>query len=385
MIESEPGSKEKIKVVIVSNDFLVGGVQKLVLDQLDLLDHDKFQFYLIILSQFPGKGDFYHLLPKDVPVYKLNFKRLLDFGEWIRLYKILREINPKVVKTSLFMSNFILRILKLFFSYQVIIAEHNTEIYRPFRYKFFDWLLSFFTYKIVADSKTVASFVSRSEFISSRKFQVIYNGVEIDEINKFYQENISKKNVWRQELGLCEGDKVFLNIARITTQKNHRLMVEAFSSLCEERDNVKLIIIGDGTLFPDLKKWVEDSGHKDKIFILGERLDLFRFYLIADYFLLTSVREGFCISAMMGLAFGLPVVSTKVAGLIEYIDDGYNGLLTEHNRDSVISKMREIVDLNQSTLDTWRENSRKTALAFGIKKYGQTYDKLFIESAKKKN
>lgn len=370
-------NKGKIKIVILTNDLLIGGVQKLVIDQITLLDANKFEFTVISLIQFPSKGTFYDLVPSHVKLYKLNFKGIGDMGQWIKLFQILKKIRPNIVKSSLFFSNTIARILKPLVGYKVIVAEHNTEIRRRLSYKIINWLLAPLAWKIVADSRTVADFVSKSEYIKKNKFVVIYNGVELKVIEEAKKNFAMQKDAIRKEIGLGSDDVVFLNIAHISTQKNHQLMIDGFARFSNTYANAKLVIIGDGLLMPHIKERITQLGLTEKVILLGERRDIYRFYSIADFFLLTSIREGFCISAMNALAFGVPVITTRVAGLIEYIQDGVNGFFIENNAADLAIKLDTATTLSKEQRSEMGNHAMLTAQHFSIEKYVATYEQLF--------
>lgn len=357
------------------NDFTVGGIQKLAIDQMNLLK-DEFDFVLIVLMQFP-KGDFHDLVPKEVKVYKLNFKGFFDFGSIFQLVKILIKERPQIVKTAMFLSNTLIRILKPFLGFTVITAEHNTEAKKPLSYKITNFLLSRLTYTIIADSKTVATHVSTSEKIPLRKFTVIYNGVEIKEIEKSKIEFSPQKNETRKEFGLEENEIVFLTVARLVLQKNHQLMIEGFCEYLKKGGSGKLLIIGDGVLMEDLKNLAKNLNIEKNIIFLGERKDIYKFYAISDFFLLTSIREGFCISAMNGLAFGLPLVSTKVAGVVEYLKEDFNGYFVEDNKNSISEVLLKVKNLSESKLKELKENAEKSAKDFSVEAHAEKYRKLF--------
>lgn len=366
---------KKPKVVIVMNDFSVGGVQKLAVDQMRLLGNE-FEFVVMSLMQF-STGDFYHLIPENVRVYKLNFKGFLDFYSWIKLIKIIKKEKPQIVKTAMFFSNTILRILKPLFKYIVITAEHNTEAHRPLWQRLVNRMLSCITYTIIADSQTVADFVSMSEKISRKKFTVIYNGVELEDINrakKTYKDSFEKI---RSEIGVSLNEKMFLTVARLITQKNHVLMLSGFHKYLNKGGNGKLIIIGGGKLRSDLISLSIQLKIEKNVIFLGERQDIYKFYSVADYFILTSLREGFCISAMNGLAFGLPLISTRVAGVIEYLKDGENGYFADFSAEDVGNKMLQIYQLSDVELIEFKKRAQETALQFGVDTHAQHYRKLF--------
>lgn len=378
-------NKKKIKVVIVTNDLVVGGVQKLIVDQVNLLDSSKFDFSIISLYQFPGKVDFYGLIPKHVPVYKLNFKRFFDLREWKKLISIIKKEKPDIVKSSLFFSNIIVLFLKPFFRYTAVTAEHNTDLMRPWNVRFLNKFFSMFAYTIVADSNGVVDIISKTEGIPKEKFTVIYNGVELGPIKKATEEYGPQREEIRKEIGISNEDKVFLNVARLSVQKNHALMADAFSLVVKENNKAKLVVIGDGPLRSDLEKQINKLGLSKRVILLGERTDIYRFYAVSDFFLLTSVREGFCISAMNGLAFGLPLLSTRVAGVSEYLKDGENGLFLPNDPVGMSDKIKEILILNEEKLSSCKENAKKSAESYGVDIYINKYEDLFTRAHNRKD
>ena len=371
--------QKKIKIVIVTNDLIIGGVQKLIVDQVTLLNREKFTLSVVSLYQFPGKADFYDLIPSDVSVYKLEFKRFFDLKQWRALVAILRKEKPDIVKSSLFLSNVMVLFLKPFFGYKVISAEHNTDLNRPWHIRMLNRFFSMFTHTIVADSKGVVDIVSKTEGIPKKKFTVIYNGVDTDSIKKYIEENKQKKYEQRREIGLVESDFVFLTIARLATQKNHELMLESFTLFSKEVQNAKLVIVGDGSLRNMLEEKAEKLGIKEKVLFEGEKKDINKYYNIADSFIMTSVREGFCIVAMQALAFGLPVISTKVAGIIEYVKEGENGFFADDEAMSVRDAMLKVYKLTPEERSRFYLDARKTSENYSTASYIEKYEKLFLD------
>lgn len=376
---------KKIKIVIVTNDLVVGGVQKLIVDQVTLLDKNIFDLSIVSLSQFPGKTDFYDLVPKDIPVYKLNFKRFFDLKEWINLIRIIRNEKPDIVKSSLFFSNIIVLFLKPFFGYKVISAEHNTDLKRPWNVRSLNRFFSMFSYTIVADSNGVVDIISKTEGIPREKFTVIYNGVELGPIKNAIEIYTPNKNEIRDEIGLSMSDKIFLNVARLSVQKNHKLMIDAFAYVVKKNTNAKLVIIGDGPLRGDIEDQIKSLDLIKNVILLGERKDIYRFYAVSDFFLLTSVREGFCISAMNGLAFGLPLVSTRVAGVSEYLQDSKNGLFIPNDPSSAGEILNKILSFDEITLSNYKRAASLSAESFGVDLYIKKYEDLFTRVYDRKN
>jgi len=369
-------SERKIKVVFAMNDFTVGGAQRQLARQLKLYDREKFSFYLITLFQFKDRKNFYDLLPDDVVVNKLNFNNFFDFASWVKLFNILKEINPDVVITSLFFTNTILRILKIILGYKVIAREHNTYVKKIKSHIFIDKILSFFTYKIVAVSNGVADFTSRQEFIPREKFIVIHNGIDIDEINEF--RNNYRKDQLKKELGFSEADKIIINVGRLTSQKNHELLIKGFKRFVDENSRYKLLILGEGSLFDKLNKLIKEFEIEKNVMLVGLKMDIWKYYIISEFLISTSKIEGLSNAYLEALAFGLPVVATKTAGTDELIVPGVNGFFI--NGQDIEEVQSALAKISNANLEEMSLSAFKSAEKFNIRQTVNKYEKLFLSS-----
>lgn len=370
---------KKIKLVIATNDFIIGGVQRLIIDTLTHLDRNRFDIYLITLIQFPDtKATFYDRVPADVKVIKHHFRKFLDVREWFRLARTLREISPDVVDASLFFTNTIFTLLKPFFEYAVITGEHNSGDAKPFLMRLVSWALSPLKYSIVADSQMVAEFVSETEHIPRNRFTVIYNGVDLKAIEKYKREYAGERDAIRAELGIKPGEFVFLNVSRMVKQKRQELAVEGFRLFSQKHSGYRLLFVGDGPRMSAVKEKARSCGLESQIILAGESTDVHRFYAIADALLLTSQREGFCIAGMEGLAFGLPLVATKVGGVVEYLRDGKNGyFISSFTPQAVAEAMEKIVSTDIAYMS---RNASESAKPYSSKRSASAYEKLFLSS-----
>lgn len=372
-------SRIRPRIILATNNFLIGGVQKLIIDHVRGADPAAYEFIVVTLMELPGKATFYDQLPQGIRVIRLDFKGLADIRSWRELYRLLRALDPDLVKTSLFFTNTIFRLLKPFFRYRVLAAEHNTEEGRPFWQRALDRLLAHLCHTIVTDSETVATFLADTERIPRARFQVIYNGIELAEIATAQTRLAKDRARVRAAYGLLPDALVFLNVARFSSQKGHDLMIDAFAKIHEALPQARLLLIGDGTLRPQIEGQIAEHGLSGKVILAGERTDIYPFYNAADAFLLTSVREGFCISAMNGLAFGLPLFSTRVAGVIEYVEDGKNGFFLDRDPDAIAKRVAAWESLPSDQKRAISAACRATASRFSIEAYVAAYDRLFRE------
>jgi glycosyltransferase involved in cell wall biosynthesis len=365
---------KKIKITFVLNNFIMGGVQRQLTFLLSHFDYRKLEISLVTLFDSSEYNILYNDLPANIIVYKLNFASFFDIISWIKLIKIILNIKPDIVISSLFFSNTVVRVLKPFLGYRVITREHNTYIDKKRIHIFLDKILSVLSYKIIAVSKTVAEFTSKQENIPLGKFEVIYNGVDIDGIENIKKRMPSKK-IMKLNLGFQSSDKLIINVARLAEQKNHELLIKSFAKFSDNFSNYKLIILGEGGLRNKLQEIVEKLNKKDKIYLLGNKENIFDYYYISEFFVSTSTIEGLSNAYLEAMAFGLPLISTKTAGTDEILIDGENGFFINESSCTAVAKTIEKMAHNRDLL---KNKSLKILETFDIRKTASKYEKLFF-------
>ncbi|MDO8561313.1 MAG: glycosyltransferase [bacterium] len=364
----------KVKVVVCINDFLVGGAQRMLANMLRYINREEFELVLITLFYWEGKDYFYELIPPDIPVHRLSFKGFTDAASWARLYWLLRKINADVVLSNLFFSNTVVRVFKPLFRYKAIIVEHNTYVNKTKLHQIVDRVLALVTARIVAVSNTVAIFTAQQEGIPKEKFCVIHNGIDVAAL----QNELAAHNPAdiKKGLGVAPRDKVVLNVARLTTQKNPGLLLEGFALFARRRPGYSLVIVGGGGKWSTtLRDRAKTLGIADHVFLVGMRKDVARFYAIADFFVSTSSIEGFGIAHAEALACGVPVLTTKTAGPDEMIREGENGyFIHDATPDSVVEGMQKMVSAD---IVGMRAHAGKSADRYSVGRMVAAYEELF--------
>jgi len=113
---------------------------------------------------------------------------------------------------------------------------------------------------------------------------------------------------------------------------NLPLVIRAYAEIKKHHKNAKLRMIGDGSLRKQLELLVLELGLVDVEFVgrvknseIGEELNK------ADIYINPTTKDSFSVSMFEAFASGLPVISTNVGAIPNYLVDGYNGLLIESN------------------------------------------------------
>jgi glycosyltransferase involved in cell wall biosynthesis len=367
--------EKRIKVLIVINDFLIGGAQKLIVDMLARIDTERFEPVLLTLFRF-GEDEreyLYDALPPDTRLHCLHFSGIRDWRSWRELYRLLRVVDPDVVLANLFFSNTIMRLLKPLFRYRVCIVEHNTYIHKTRVERLLDRLLSLLTERIVAVSKTVAAFTSAQEGIPLRKFTVIHNGLNLEAIRAEMKEYSLQET--RREVGFIPEDNVILNVSRIIPQKNHKLLIDGFALFVQAHPQYRLLLVGGGSHEEKMRAYTKSVGLNDRVQFTGYRKDVPRFFAIATFFVSTSTIEGFGIAHAEALACGLPVLTTKTAGPDEMITEGINGFFIMAPVPQAVADGLE--RMIASDLPAMRLAAADSAEAYSIERAVAAYEALF--------
>lgn len=128
-----------------------------------------------------------------------------------------------------------------------------------------------------------------------------------------------------------ERKKTIVTAGRLTEQKNHKLLVQAFAKISQKNPDYQLIIYGGGGNLKDkIEETAKQLNIEDRVMLPGYTTNIGDKIKDSSLFVLSSDFEGMPNALMEAMALGLPCVSTdcKGGGAKFLIDDGKNGLLT---------------------------------------------------------
>lgn len=153
--------------------------------------------------------------------------------------------------------------------------------------------------------------------IKSPKYRLVYNAVDPD---NFIQDD-KVRTCCRRKLN-CEKKIVIGHIGRFHFQKNHQFVIEVMKALKEKRNDIELLLVGQGELMEEIKNKVSESNLEENVQFLGVRSDIPQLYQAMDVFLFPSVFEGLPIVLLEAQANGLPcVISDSITEKIKVNDN----------------------------------------------------------------
>lgn len=146
-------------------------------------------------------------------------------------------------------------------------------------------------------------------FPGEENVKVIHNAIDV---KRFSYSDTVRSSV-RRELNL-DGKFVIGHVGRFFIVKNQSFLIDAFAEACKSRDDLILMLCGDGELLDEVKARAESKNVGDKVLFMGQRDDVADMYQAMDLFVLPSLSEALPFVVIEAQAAGLPcVVSTGVS------------------------------------------------------------------------
>jgi phosphatidyl-myo-inositol alpha-mannosyltransferase len=122
-------------------------------------------------------------------------------------------------------------------------------------------------------------------------------------------------------------------VGRFDPRNGVRHMIASFAALRRGRDDVRLVIVGDGPLRPIVERMVPDELRRDVVFA-GRVNRLRPRYLASAEILCTPCSlASFGMVLVEGMSAGLPVVASRLPGFELVMRDGVDGVMVDRSDD----------------------------------------------------
>jgi glycosyltransferase involved in cell wall biosynthesis len=148
----------------------------------------------------------------------------------------------------------------------------------------------------------------------------------------------------------------------INLRKGHKIILEALTKIKKELlANIYVTFIGEGPERMELEKYVENNNLSNHVAFMGmiENSLVYKYLCQNNIYILMSKSEGLPISIIEAMRAGLPIISTRIAGIPELINEGVNGFLLDPEVAQLVGLLNRIEEYDWSEMG---ENSRKRFL-----------------------
>lgn len=134
------------------------------------------------------------------------------------------------------------------------------------------------------------------------------------------------------------GLKTFITLGRMSPEKDHIKLINAFNIINKQHKNTQLIILGDGPLRNEIGALIKKLELQNSIHLLGRKDNPFPYMKKADCFILSSNHEGQPMVLFEAMVMKLPIIATDIVGNRGVLE-GRTGLLVNNSIDGLITGM----------------------------------------------
>ena len=292
------------RVLHINYDFILGGVEALIMSTYRNIDRNKLQFDFIIAGSRPVHfkeeidslgGKIYYIRKKGGFINNLIFM--------FKLYKFLKQHNYYAIQTHFADTGG----FDCLAAYLAGVKKRYTISHGSKPLRFWKRPLSRYLMGKFATKRLAVSSKAGKALYGSYPYEVIKNGIDC----KKFSFNAEQRAAGRERLNLK--DKFVIgNISRFSKEKNQMFLLDIFSSIYNRNKSAVLLFAGSGKTEQTVKDKVKEKGLEDSVLFLGEQADCSYLYQVMDCFVFPSKTEG----------FGIVAIEAQSSGLYCFVSDG---------------------------------------------------------------
>jgi len=297
-----------MRVLLVVTGLNLGGAERQVVllsKELVRLRHEvsiySLQNFTVRLDELAGTG---------VQVIVDRKRKRFDLGVLRRLRRHIQSWCPDIVHGFLPDGNIYSRLAGWGAAAPVLNAERNDNYAVPLALRAKYHLTSMLCDGVVANSHAGAEFARRLHRIGKDRIHVVWNGIDLEEIDL----RLANPPRPAHDIFPAPGLKRLCMVATMKPQKDHPLALRVLRRLVDDDPGWRLICVGDEVGIPGYKARllaeVDRLQLEPFVKFVGYRRDVPEIVASSDLLLMTSLHEGFPNAVLEAMACGTAVVST---------------------------------------------------------------------------
>lgn len=206
---------------------------------------------------------------------------------------------------------------------KVVYMVHGFHFYKgaPLR----NWLLYYPVERYCSRLCDMIVTINQEDYARARTFHAErvekIDGIGVD-VRRF-AECMADRSGMRTELGIPENAFFTVSVGELKKHKNHEVMIRALARANDPQ--IYYGICGRGELLEPLQKLAAELGIGKRVIFFGYRRDIPEILHAADLFAFPSERDGLGLAALEAMASGLPLLTSSIRGVSDYVADGVSG------------------------------------------------------------
>jgi sugar transferase (PEP-CTERM/EpsH1 system associated) len=353
----------------ILHTFELGGSERLACELAKRLDPARLRPSLCALDV--GGPLALELGSRAIPHWVLGRRPGFDWRLVPRIFRLVRRERPRVVQTHHLTPLIYAAIAARAAGARVVHVEHEQfSIGRPAALGRLRRLTRLCD-RVVAAGSGVARFLVERAAVTAARVAVIRNGVDV-------RVCAPAVRVPRAAFGLAEGEPLIGHVARLEAEKDQATLLRAFQVLARRRPSLRLVVVGKGSLEPELRAQAASLGVAGQVTFLGARSDVPALLPHVDVFALSSVREGLPLTVLEAMACGRPVVATAVGEVPDAIVPGVTGLLVPPgDAGALAAALSEVLDDRARAGAMGRAGRERAESEFNLDHMVEAYERVW--------
>ena len=269
-------------------------------------------------------------------VYELPMRHRFDPGVIGRLVALIKAHDIHVIHTHGYKSDILGVIAARRTGIRCITTPHGFENARDLKLRTFIWLgckaMTYADAVVPLSQQLMAD--SRKAGVKAARLHYIQNGVDLTEVDA--QRAEPRQTGSKRRIGF---------VGQLISRKNVTDILAIFNTLHTERDDIELLLLGDGDERTALEAHADTLAARADIHFLGFRQDRLALLQSFDLFVMTSTLEGIPRCLMEACAMGVPVAAYDIPGIDQLIRHEHSGLLAPPgDRNTLTDYWRRLLD-----------------------------------------
>lgn len=167
-----------------------------------------------------------------------------------------------------------------------------------------------------------------------------------------------------------------INVGRQDLNKNQTLLLDVIDELKEECPNLRLILVGDGNQHKNLIEKAQKLELEKLVEFTGDVNNPEKYLAKSDIYVSVSHREGLPLSVIEAMASKLPIISSKVGGIVDLLD-GNGELFIDNDKKNLCELVKKYYfdeNLRHRCGDKSFEIVRRFDIHECASRYGEIYE-----------
>lgn len=209
-----------------------------------------------------------------------------------------------------------------------------------------------------------------SEKIEKLFLELAESETEKQKIIKIYNPLDTKEILSKAEQPIInyefdETTSTFISVGTVFPQKGFDRLLRVHKKLLDEGFTHKILIIGDGYDFENIKNLKTEFNLDQTAIMLGFTDNPYPYFNKADFYILSSRYEGFPTVLFEAITLKKKIIATEVSGVREMLNDGELGLIVENSEEGIYSGMKKAL-IESQDFEKYTENLKNYEMPFNL-------------------